>query len=193
MTLLRPPHPPLPAAPLPPRAGRQRPFAELMELYERNFARLRRLFPSIRHLSGTCRSALQGSPPLWIHAIAQERHTSVILLTHLFSEGGAPQLEPGAFVRVYHDARQAEVTHFRIGSALRHLFAAEIPAAQIGQRRLRLNRFFSKWLEFLETCGHGPHSFEAATSALVVTGAQIDDVLTGSEAPDIICGSRVGL
>jgi uncharacterized protein len=194
MTLLRPPIPPAPADPLPARAGRPRPFAELMALYERNFERVHQLFPSIRHLTGTCRSDLAGSPPLWIQAIAQERHTSVVLLTHLFGrEDGHHQLEPGAFVRVYHDARQAEVTHFRIGSALRPLFATETPVAQVGLRRLRLNRFFAKWLDFLETCGHGPHSFEAAGGALVFEAARINDVLTGSEAPDIICGSRVGL
>lgn len=175
------------------RVARPNRFALLMELYEQNFVRLRQLFPSVRQLTGACVSTLAGSPPLWIQAVAQERHTSVLLLTHVFDSAEHDPLEPAAYVRVYHDAQQAEVTHFRVGAGLRALFAADASLARIHQRRLRYNSFFAKWLDFLATCGHAVHSFEAARLLLGTATNRSAAVLTDGSTADIICGSRVGL
>lgn len=175
------------------RVARPTRFALLMALYEQNFVRLRQLFPSVRQLQGACVSTLAGSPPLWIQAVAQERHTSVLLLTHVFESADHEPLEPAAYVRVYHDAQQAEVTHFRLGAGLRALFAADASVARTGQRRLRHNSFFAKWLDFLALCGHGGHSFEAARIQLGIAGDRSSGVLTDDATADIICGSRVGL
>lgn len=153
-------------------------FALLMALYEDNHRKLRRLFPHLRQLTGTVVSQLAGSPELFLQAVAQERHTSVLLLTHRFQRGPAPAYEPAAYVRVYHDAQQAEVTHFRVGSELRALFAPEQQRDQLAQRRMRLNSFFSKWLDFLELAGHGPESFVCAAQRIDLQHAIENKVLT---------------
>ena len=57
--------------------------------------------------------------------------------------------------RIYHDARQAEVTHCRFDAHRVRLFAPNTPARLIAQYRRRMNSFANKWLEHLVQAGYG--------------------------------------
>jgi hypothetical protein len=146
-------------------------FTWLMSLYEDNHLKLLRLLPKLRRIEGVWCSNIAGSAPLYCRIIAQEKHTTILLLTHrfeteasvcdpAFAAQNATADDPMAYVRVYHDTRQAEVTHLREGKALRELFRADREIQNLANHRLRLNIFFAKWLDFVANCGHGEGGFE---------------------------------
>ncbi|MDW8479635.1 MAG: DUF1249 domain-containing protein [Xanthomonadales bacterium] len=86
------------------------------------------------------------------------RYTVLLRLSHLFADGESPPSAPEALVRLYLDARLSEL----VGLA-----GAEADGAVPGavERKLRLNCFFGKWLQFLEDRGHSPQTLEAWLSA----------------------------
>jgi uncharacterized protein YqiB (DUF1249 family) len=57
-------------------------------------------------------------------------------------------------VRYYRDARQAEVTHCHVGRRWEDALGLHPPIAELIDHRMRMNVFFSKWLEYLADQGH---------------------------------------
>jgi uncharacterized protein len=129
-------------------------FGYLLGLYGENYERLLRLLGDVRQLSGKHQSQVQGHPTLYVDVLEQHRHTTILRITHLFDGPDGPKPEPSAWVRVYHDAQQAEVTHCWSGTALKQLFSMSVPAFKVTLRRHRMNVFFNKWLEHLLGLGH---------------------------------------
>ena len=129
-------------------------FSNLMELYEQNYVLLRLLIPDLKGADPQTRvSTVAGCLPLYMQISEQTPYTSTLRLTYRFvnSEGGSLRAiaEPDLMLRVYHDARSAEVI-----SGLIH-------GQQHVQRKTRgldnswqLNRFLYKWLRYLRHRGH---------------------------------------
>lgn len=143
----------------------------LLRLYEENFVLLARLLGDVRGYSGHHLSHVPGRPLLWLSVIEQQRYTTIMRLTHSFADASlvtlsdsalAPSmvLDPNAFVRVYHDTRQAEVTHCHFGAKLKSLFSLEVPLHEVNHARARMSVFFNKWLPYLVESGHSPTSFD---------------------------------
>lgn len=140
----------------------------LLKLYEENYQLLQRLLGDARDLSNAQLSHVPGRPLLWLSVIEQQRYTSILRLTHSFAlttpadAGLAPSmvLDPNAFVRVYHDTRQAEVTHCHFGAELKSLFSLDVPLHEVNHKRARMSVFFNKWLHYLLESGHRPESFD---------------------------------
>jgi uncharacterized protein len=156
--------PPLPLANVPAMSA----FGYLLGLYGENFQRLYRLLGDVRNLSGEYRAiapidaaadANSVSPDLWLSIIEQHRHTTILRLTHQFEGPTGVELDPLAWVRVYHDSEQAEVTHCLTSKQLKALFSMQVPVLKVGLRRYRMNVFFNKWLEHLLLAGHVPSGF----------------------------------
>lgn len=144
----------------PPALERISAFSFLMGLYAENHERMLRLAGKLGRLSGVWLSAPSGAEPLWLEVIDQLPYTTILRLTHRFDVDGLEQRDPCAYVRVYHDARMAEVTHCHASAALRELFSMRTPTALVRGHRERMNGFFNKWLEFLLEAGHHPGSFK---------------------------------
>jgi len=145
-------------------------FGYLLGLYGENYQRLHRLLGDARLLSGDYRAVApadclvnQGtaSPDLWLNIIEQHRHTTILRLTHQFDGPAGIELDPLAWVRVYHDSEQAEVTHCHTSKHLKTLFSTQVPVLKVGLRRYRMNVFFNKWLEHLLLAGHVPSGFKS--------------------------------
>ena len=142
----------------------------LLKLYEENFGLLQALLGDVRNFSGNQLSHVPGRPLLWLSVIEQQRYTSILRLTHSFADAnGADVLEPlvprmvldpNAYVRVYHDTRQAEVTHCHFGAKLKSLFSTDVPLHEVNHTRARMSVFFNKWLHYLLESGHRPESFD---------------------------------
>ena len=94
-------------------------------------------------------------------------------LSYRMSDPVTGQPDPSAYVRIYRDARQAEVTHCYIGRHWQDVLGLfPSPKVMFGHR-LRMNSFLNKWLEYLSSQGHGPHTlgrmpFEATDEESVV-------------------------
>ncbi len=127
-------------------------FAGLMELYESNYIYLRRLAPDLDGAHDDRVSSLDRAPDLHLTVTERCAYTTSLSLTHRFGLGGIKESLPDLPVRIYHDARVAEV----------------IP--QPGTRaslawRWAANRFLNRWLKYC--LGEG-HAFATAEAMAVV-------------------------
>jgi uncharacterized protein YqiB (DUF1249 family) len=130
----------------------------LMGLYGENYQRMSRLFdlPSLQ--AGSYLSSCVNGLDLVVEVLEVHPYTLELRLSYRMSDPVTGRPDPSAYVRIYRDARQAEVTHCYIG---RHwqdalgLFPS--PKVMFGHR-LRMNSFLNKWLEYLSSQGHGPHT-----------------------------------
>jgi len=137
-------------------------FGNLMELYEHNYVQLRLLIPDLkRGPIATNISNVPGCLTLYLQLTEQSPYTSTLRLTYRFIEPSAANgksgennslratAEPDLTIRVYHDARSAEVM-----SGLLH--GQQHPRKTRGlEGSWRLNRFLYKWLRYLLYRGHG--------------------------------------
>ena len=129
-----------------------------MGLYGENYQRMSRLFDLQSLEPGGYLSSCVNGLDLVVEVLEVHPYTLELRLSYRMMDPVTGQPDPSAYVRVYRDARQAEVTHCYIG---RHwqdaLGLFPTPQVMFGHR-LRMNSFLNKWLEYLSSQGHGPHT-----------------------------------
>ncbi|HRF44204.1 MAG TPA: DUF1249 domain-containing protein [Candidatus Competibacteraceae bacterium] len=133
-------------------------FSALMDLYERNYINMRRLLPTMPPASAVRVSQTPDGLDLHLRVIERCRYTSELLLTYQFGQkNGVLVTEPDLRVRVYHDARLAEVVaaHLRHHAFLEtaHCNTTHTNHIQL-YNRWRINRFLYKWLTYCLRQGH---------------------------------------
>ena len=133
-------------------------FSALMDLYERNYIQIRRLLPVMPPPATVWVSQTPGGLDLHLQMIERCRYTSELILTYQFASADSlPIIEPDLRIRVYHDARQAEVmaAHLRHDPAFLSDFPNAGPMDRLNlYRRWRINRFLYKWLGYCLRQGH---------------------------------------
>jgi len=139
-----------------PVSWRSRPgsFVSLMTLYESNYVRLRGLVPHLRTVQGEQVSTVSGDCPLYLRVTEHCRYTTTFTLTYLFIDDTGSIADPDLQVRVYHDARAAEV--LQCARWHRHDVLNALKSAlycQLGERWLR-NVMLNKWLDYCAERGH---------------------------------------
>jgi len=130
-------------------------FVGLMTLYESNYIRLGGLIQDFHRIEGALISEVPGDCPLHLRVEDRSRYTTTFTLTYLFEDPiGTLIADPDLQVRVYHDARLAEVKqcarwhrHEVIESIRRHCLH------ELGDRWLR-NMMLNKWLDYCVERGH---------------------------------------
>ncbi len=125
-------------------------FARLMDLYERNYIGLRRLAPELPQRPMTLCSQITGGLPLYLHLLHRHRYTTDLVLTYRFAQPTGWRAEPNLSIRIYHDARQAEV----MSACLRHGLVFDTAECNQLSQRWRVNRFLWKWLNYCLYQGH---------------------------------------
>jgi len=137
-------------------------FGGLMALYESNFIKLNML---VGEVGGGGEQRLSTTPDdcdLYLSVESRTRYTHILRMTYFFDdEVGGAIADPDLVIRVYLDARMAEVA----GWARHHRHAMlHGLARRFGHelnRRWSHNMMFSKWLDFLL---QARHSFSDARS-----------------------------
>lgn len=126
-------------------------FVSLMDLYENNYMRMRRLVPDLNSLPESSISHLPGCLNLHLTILERSKFTTTFSLTYLFDEGEQSVAEPALTVRIYHDANIAEVLagHLHHGR-LRY----EHVSGNAIKVKWKLNRFLFKWLGYCLYLGH---------------------------------------
>ena len=134
-------------------------FVSLMDMYENNYLRLRRLIPDVSKLPDYEVSQLAGCLSLHMNVLERTKFTTTLTLTYYFDEDAKSVAEPALTIRVYHDAHQVEVLtgHLKHG---RQRYD-HIPEKAI-KIKWKLNRFLYKWLGY---CLYLGHSFSPLSSA----------------------------
>lgn len=133
-------------------------FVSLMSLYESNYIRLGWLIHDLAALRGTAVSTVDGDCPLHLIIDERSRYTTTLTLTYVFDGAvdgkSAPVSDPDLQIRVYHDARLAEVQS--CARWHRHAMLESIRselARDLGDRWLR-NVMLNKWLDYCVERGH---------------------------------------
>ena len=131
-------------------------FVSLMDLYENNYLRLRRLIPELGKLQQQNISQRAGCLSLHMKILDKTRFTSTIFLSYYFEDdtqedGSRIVAEPALTIRIYHDAHQVEVLtgHLQHGRQQYN----HIPEKAVNIK-WKLNRFLYKWLGYCLYLGH---------------------------------------
>jgi uncharacterized protein YqiB (DUF1249 family) len=129
-------------------------FETLMGLYAENYHRLARLFAPQELAAGHYVSSVDDG--LDVHLQVQEHHpyTIELELTYGFVDAHTGHRAPSAQLRMYTDAHVAEALHCHPGRHLWQVLGPFSPVHSVFQHRLRMNRFLTRWLEYLAEQGH---------------------------------------
>lgn len=133
---------------------RRETFAALMDVYENNFLRIKKLIPGLDLPEGDYVSSVIGCLDLRLSVLEKSKYTSLLQLTYWFERESKKVPEPNLVLRVYHDVGLIEV----LSGELHHgrLILNNLPETAIDDR-WQLNRFLYKWLGF---CLHIGHCFD---------------------------------
>lgn len=127
-----------------------RSFAGLMAVYESNYRRLMLLAPGLDGLERAV-SRVPGCLDLHLRVLERHRYTTFLHLTYWFEQpDGGVRPDPDLHIRMYHDARLAEV-HSCLRPQRR---GGEADGCSLA-RRWQMNRFLEKWLAYCLAQGHG--------------------------------------
>lgn len=131
-------------------------LVELQAACEANYARLMRLLPDMREFSSGRRVALtQGEHQLGVLALDVLEACPYTTTLQLRQELSLPWLPvPQLEVRVYHDARMAEVVCAENARRLRSIYPYPNSAMHQPDEKAQLNLFLGEWLGHCLACGH---------------------------------------
>lgn len=133
-------------------------FAGLMEMYEANYIRIRKLCGTKKNLPPVAVSRIAMGMDLYLQVLENTKYTSTLVLTYYFTEPDLGFLAyPNLKVRIYYDALQAEVmsqTYRRYNPDFQAFNHALNPSLL---KKWRMNRFLYKWLSFCSRQGHSFH------------------------------------
>jgi uncharacterized protein YqiB (DUF1249 family) len=126
-----------------------------MEMYEANYLRFRRLCPEIYDVGHRALSSTLDGPDLHLRVLARTHYTSSVHLSYLMKDPyGIVHSNPDLNLRVYYDARQAEVLSCSHG-CLRHGVGTQTGGlAHDLTYKWAMNRFLYKWLSYCLGQGH---------------------------------------
>ncbi len=126
-------------------------FAGLMEMYENNYIKIRKLCGNFDNLGDILQSEVAEGMNLYLQVVERTPYTVIINLTYKFSKmnNQRPKMLPDVFVKVYFDAMQAEVL---TKSSVTH--SGQTQKYGDLADKWRDNRFLYKWLSFCIAQGH---------------------------------------
>ena len=127
-----------------------RSFAGLMDLYEQNYLRLRPLAPDLE-IADEMISVSPGHLDLHLSISERCKYTTMLRLTYQFQQAQGISCQPDMHIRVYHDARIAEVQD-RLDHRQRRIVSGNSL-----EQKWKLNRFLYKWLGYCQYQGHCFH------------------------------------
>ncbi|MFZ5594515.1 MAG: DUF1249 domain-containing protein [Pseudomonadota bacterium] len=125
-----------------------------MRCYEANFERLMWLIPGFQDMEGPVWSVGIDALELQLDILERGKYTATIALTHHFYHPGIIVSDPYMKIRLYTDARVAEVLSYQ-GHARLQLFQP-YPVLNMAnlQEKYRINRFLGEWLDYCIARGH---------------------------------------
>jgi uncharacterized protein YqiB (DUF1249 family) len=123
-------------------------YGSLMDLYENNYIRFKKLVYDLESIDISAVSHVPGCLDVHIQVIERSKYTTTLRMTYIFDEGEA---EPDLKLRVYHDAGLIEVVAGHLHHGRQRL--DHLPATAL-KLKWRLNRFLYKWLGYCLYLGH---------------------------------------
>jgi uncharacterized protein YqiB (DUF1249 family) len=135
----------------------------LMAQCERNYLRLQQLVPQLQRLSDAAYSYPDGVSGLELRVLERSRYTTVLMLSQAVLHGATSVAGPRMQIRVYHDARLAEVLSYQGRARLQPRYPYPNPEMMHPDEKQQLNQFLGEWLEHCLARGHRFQPQEAVT------------------------------
>lgn len=130
-------------------------LGELMAVYECNYIRLRQLIPDLAVVGTGALSLASGALDLHLSVTERNRYTTTLTLTYHFEDEQGSFPAPDIQIRIYHDARLAEVLSCGRTRGQRHAAFYDSWRRDYNLNdKWRINRFLQKWLGFCLRQGH---------------------------------------
>ncbi|MFA7321208.1 MAG: DUF1249 domain-containing protein [Dokdonella sp.] len=142
-------------------------FSWLMGMHAENYHRLARLFAPQRLVAGRYLSSVDDRLDVLLDVTEHHRYTVDLILTYCLRDNETGGLVPSANIRMYRDARMAEVRHYHSDLRLERAIGPLPPARTVFERRVRQSSFLNRWLEYLAEQGHSPGTLEAMDAGAV--------------------------
>jgi uncharacterized protein YqiB (DUF1249 family) len=140
-------------------------FAWLMGMCGENYHRLAHLFAPQRLGAGCYRSTVDDHLDVQLQIIEHHPYTIDLDLTYCLRDSETGGLVPSARIRMYRDARMAEVLRYHADVRLERALGPLPPARTVFERRVRRCSFLNRWLEYLAEQGHSIGTLEPAPGA----------------------------
>jgi len=140
----------------------------LEQMCASNYQKLLKLMPELLVLKEVAIGVALNNTPLHITVIENTPYTMMIELNHCFNQSKDEYLEPAVKIRLYLDAKLAEVMSDQAHSPIAMAFKDKGLSKDIMNYKWRLNYFLQKWLDH---CLKKDYQFSVMTecSALIVS------------------------
>jgi uncharacterized protein YqiB (DUF1249 family) len=138
----------------------------LQDLQTEIFRQLQLLIPDQVAHYDSFQSQVSGSPLLRMDILERHPYTHFLRLTYQFKKDEEYEIAPDAHIRIYNDARLAEVTSFNPEQGFKRQAHPWYPQHQLFQRSWRQNQALDKWLGYLLHQGHSITSMQPANEKI---------------------------
>jgi uncharacterized protein YqiB (DUF1249 family) len=108
------------------------------------------------------KSRVPGSPLLRMDILERHPYTHFLRLTYQFEKDEKKEIAPDAHIRMYQDARLAELTAFNTDQGFKRSAHPWYPHYPLFQRNWRQNLALEKWLGYLLHQGHSVITMQPA-------------------------------
>jgi uncharacterized protein YqiB (DUF1249 family) len=115
-------------------------------LYESNYAKLTALLPDLSREQSRYIAAAAGLAPIYVEVVERNPYTTTIHLHQGLAAGQAWIRDLRMKVRIYHDARVAEVLSYQGVQALQRFYTYPNPKMLQPYEKRRVNQFLGEWL-----------------------------------------------
>jgi uncharacterized protein YqiB (DUF1249 family) len=129
-------------------------LCRLQNLQTEIFRQLQLLIPDQVAHYDSFQSRVPGSPLLRMDILERHPYTHFLRLTYEFKKNEEKEIAPDAHIRLYNDARLAEVTSFNPAQGFTRKAHPSYPSQQLFQLCWRQNQALDKWLSYLLHQGH---------------------------------------
>jgi len=120
----------------------------MMQVYESNYRYLLQILPGMQEICGTVFSEFNGKPVLFVDVLEQCKYTSMLAVTHYFKIDNSIVADMELKLRVYHDARVAEVTSYQHHAKLLPVYGYPNKKMYQPFEKKQVNLFLREWLVF---------------------------------------------
>ena len=138
----------------------------LQETQEEIYRQMQLLIPDAAAQDDRFCSEVSGSPVLRLEILERHPFTHFVRLTYDFEDRTERRLAPDAHIRIYQDARIAEVTAFNAEQAFKRSAHPWYPSRPLLERAWRENLALDKWLGYLLQQGHSFETMRVATQGI---------------------------
>jgi uncharacterized protein YqiB (DUF1249 family) len=127
---------------------------KLMWVFEANYDRLMLLAPDIESIRGDATSSVLDARDLHLQVVDSSRYTTTVTLTQYLNLDGVLVPNPHMRIRLYHDAKVAEVVAYQNQTHFKHRYAYPNPKMMQRHEKRAVNQFLAEWLTHCIALGY---------------------------------------